>query len=254
MKKFTLLWLVAIIICGGSLTCSTVFANKTVKLAIGDWAPYTSETDPKGKLLEEVVTEAFKAEGIDVQYAYFPWKRSYVNAEKGQYDGTFPWNKTPEREEAFYTHKISLIKDDGVYFHLKSKPFDWNTIEDLKKYKVGVTIGYKQEELYKQNGITADTVPEEAMNFKKMLAGRIDIYQTSKVVGYSTINSLFSPDDAAKFTNHPKAVETDEYYILFSKKTPDGKELGDKFDEGMKKIKDSGVYDKILAKYLGSSM
>ncbi|MBF0204986.1 MAG: transporter substrate-binding domain-containing protein [Desulfamplus sp.] len=253
MKKIALFWLIAAVLaCGSSLICCTVFANETVKMAIGDWEPYTSQTDPKGKLLEEVVTEAFKAEGIDVQYEYFPWKRSYVNAERGQYDGTFPWNRTPEREAAFYTHKISLIKDEGVYFHLKSNPFDWNTIEDLKKYKVGVTISYKQEAIYKEHGITADTVPEEAMNFKKMLTGRIEVYQTSKAVGYATIKKLFSPEDAAKFTNHPKAVETDEFYILFSKKLPTSKALADKFDEGMKKIKESGLYDKILAKYMGS--
>ncbi|MBF0257927.1 MAG: transporter substrate-binding domain-containing protein [Desulfamplus sp.] len=248
MNKTVLFCLAAVMI------FSNVYANETVKLAIGDWAPYTSETDPKGNLLEKVVTEAFKAEGVTVEYSYFPWKRSYVNVEQGKFDGTFPWNKTPERDDAFYIHKISLIQDDGVYFHLKSKEFDWNTIEDLKKYKVGVTIGYKQEEIYKNNGIEADTVPDEIMNFKKILAGRIDVYQTSKVVGYATINKLFSPEDAAKFTNHPKAVETDEYYILFSRKTPNGKELADKFDSGLKKIKESGVYDKILVEYLGSSM
>ncbi|MBF0228731.1 MAG: transporter substrate-binding domain-containing protein [Desulfamplus sp.] len=248
MKRLALL--LALVV----MTSSSVFANQTVKLAIGDWAPYTSETDVKGKLLEEVVTEAFKLEGIDVKYDYFPWKRSYIYVEQGKSDGTFPWNKTTEREKEFYIHKISLIKDDGVYFHLKSKPFDWNTIEDLKKYKVGVTLGYKQEAMYKEKGIVADTVPNEEQNFKKMLAGRIDVYQTSNVVGYSAIKKLFSSTDAAKFTNHPKAVETDEYYILFSKKIPNGKELADKFDSGLKKLKESGGYYKIIAKYLGSLM
>ncbi|SLM31964.1 putative ABC-type amino acid transport/signal transduction systems, periplasmic component/domain [Desulfamplus magnetovallimortis] len=250
MKKLPLIFLSMLILI---FITSNISANETVRLAIGDWAPYTSETDPDGKLLEEVVTEAFKAEGIDVEYAYYPWKRSYVNVEKGKYDGTFPWNKTEERENEFYFHKESLIKDPGVYFHLKSKDFDWNTIEDLKKYKVGVTIGYKQEETYKEHGIVADTVPDEQMNFKKMLVGRIDVYQTSKVVGYATINKLFPPEEAKLFTNHPKAVEESEYYILFSKKTPNGQHFADKFDSGLKKIKESGLYDKILVKYLGES-
>ncbi|MBF0224935.1 MAG: transporter substrate-binding domain-containing protein [Desulfobacterales bacterium] len=248
MKKLVFFFLLA------TMIFSNAFANEVVKLAIGDWEPYTSQTDAKGKLLEKVVTEAFKLEGIDAQYDYFPWKRSYQYAEEGKHDGTFPWNKTEERDKVFYIHKISLFKDEGVFFHLKSKQFDWNTLEDLKKYKVGVTIGFKQEQIYKDNGITADAAPTEDLTFKKMLLGRIDIYQTSKVVGYVTINKIFSSEEAKLFTNHPKPVEVNEYYILFSRKTPNGQHFSEKLDSGLKKLKDSGAYDKILAEYIGSSM
>jgi polar amino acid transport system substrate-binding protein len=224
-------------------------AEETVKLAIGDWEPYTSSTNPKGKLLEVVVTEAFKLEGVVVKYEYFPWKRSITNVENGDFDGTFPWNKTPERVSSFHIPQQSLLKDDAVYFHLKSKAFDWKTIDDLKNYSVGVTVGYKEEKIYKDKGIKADAVPSEDTNFKKMLAGRIDVYQTSKVVGYSMINKMFTPDEAKLFTNHATPVEQAEYFILFSKKTPNGKALADKFDSGLKKLKDSGAYKKILADY-----
>lgn len=231
------------------LATVNVCAAETVRMSIGDWEPYTSPTNPKGKLLEKVVTEAFKLEGVDVKYEYLPWKRSYTNVEDGESDGTFPWNKSVDRDNAFYLPKMSLIKDDSVYFHLKSKPFDWNTMDDLKKYSVGVTVGYKEEKIYQDKGISASSVPSEDMNFKKMLAGRIDVYQTSKVVGYSFINKLFTPEEAKLFTTHPKPVEVAEYFILFSKKAPNGKAMADKFDAGMKKLKDSGAYKKILAEY-----
>ena len=247
MKKVALFLLLATIV------SSDVLANDTVKLAIGDWEPYTSATDEKSKLLEKVVTEAFKLESVDVPYDYFPWKRSYINAKEGMFAGTFPWAKTKEHENDFYIHKIPLIIDEGVYFHLKSKPFDWNTIEDLKKYKVGVTIGYKEESLYKEKGIFAEAVTSEDLNFKKILAGRIDVYQTSKIVGYTTINKLFSPDVAKQFTNHPKPAVKNEFFILFSKNIPNGQVLADKFDSGLAKLKESGVYDKIVAEYSGSS-
>ncbi|MBF0452089.1 MAG: ABC transporter substrate-binding protein [Candidatus Magnetomorum sp.] len=247
MKK--LIWVIFFIVTFSSIS----IANEVVRLAIGDWSPYTSKSDTKGKLLEKVVTEAFKLEQIDVNYFYFPWKRSFVLAKKGDYDGTFPWNKTNERDNEFYIHKHSLIKDEGVYFHLKSKSFDWNTIEDLKKYKVGVTIGYKQEKTYKDKGILADAVVSEALNFKKIMAGRIDVYQTSKDVGYATIHQLFSPDQAKLFTTHPKPVEESEYFILFSRKSPKGKYFSEKFDAGLMKLKESGAYDRIIAEHRSGS-
>jgi len=229
---------------------SNAFANETVHLAIGDWAPYTSATDAKSKLLENVVTEAFKIEGIDVKYEYFPWKRSYILAKSGEFDGTFPWAKTEEHLKHFQIHKISLIKDQGVFFHLKTVPFDWNVLDDLHKYSVGVTLGYKEEIIYKENGIKAQAAPSEDLNFKKILARRIDVYQTSKIVGYATINRLFTSAEAKLFTNHPKPAVDNEFYILFSKNTPHSQILADKFDSGLAKLKESGMYDQIIAKSL----
>jgi polar amino acid transport system substrate-binding protein len=232
-----------------SFAALNVFANETVTLAIGEWPPYTSATDVRGNFLEKIVTEAFKSEGIGVKYYYYPWKRSYEIVKSGKYDGTFPWNKTDERDKDFHINKISLIKDESVFFHLKSKQFDWGTIEDLKNYKVGVTIGYKQEQIYKEKGIEAEAVRSDELNFRKILAGRIDVHQTSKDVGYATINKIFSPEQAALFTNHPKAVEENEYFILFSKNTENGKKLADIFDAGIKKLIESGTYDKIITEH-----
>jgi len=224
----------------------STFANETVRFAIGEWAPYTSSTDPKGRILEIIVTEAFKLEGIDVKYKYFPWKRSYLLVESGVFDGTFPWAMTEKHMKNFHMNKISLIKDDGVFFHLKSLPFDWVTIEDLKKYSVGVTIGYKEEQIYKENGIIAESVPTEDLNFKKILAGRIDVYQTSKIVGYEIIKKLFTVEEANQFTNHPRPAVINEFNILFSKKTSNGQRLADIFDAGLQKLKESGAYDSII--------
>ena len=243
MKKLALFLTLA------AMVATKVLAVETVTLSIGEWVPYFSQHDPKGKLLEQVVTEAFKLEGVEVKYQYLPWKRSYANAESGVSDGTVGWNKTEERERRFHLNKEPLIRDEAVFFQLKSKPFDWNTLDDLKKYKVGVTIGYKQEKIYQKLGIEADPVPSEDLNFKKLLAGRIDVYQTAKPAGYAMIRRLFGPDEAFLFTTHPKPLEVAEYYILFSGATLNGKLLAEKFDSGFKKLKDSGAYNKILMDY-----
>lgn len=235
-----------IILLAAAVTCTTVFAAETVKMAVGDWAPYTSESDISGKLTEKIVTEAFKLEGITVIYEYYPWKRSLEMVRSGMADGTFPWNKADDKINDFYFNSEVLLKDDGVYFHLKTTKFKWNTIQDLKKYKVGVTIGYKDEKRYEDIGILTDKAPSEEMNFRKLLAGRIDVYHTSKIVGYAAIAKLFTPEEAKLITNHPKIVTTNKYFILFSKKTPNGRMFAEKFDSGFKKLKASGRYRQIL--------
>lgn len=225
---------------------ATGHASETVRLAVGEWAPYTSETDAEGKLLEKVTTQALALEGISVEYTYFPWKRSYLVAANGEFDGTLPWNKTEERAKEFVFPKTSLLKDENVFFHLKSTPFSWTKLEDLKRYRMGVTMGFKEEAIYKAQGIAAEVVTSEDLNFKKMRVGRIDVYQTSKRVGYVTLKKTFGQQETSVFTHHPKVVSESEYFVLFSRATPRGQYLADKFDAGLKKLKASGGYDKIM--------
>jgi len=45
-------------------------ASETITISTGEWAPYTSQNDPNGKVAETIVREAFKLEGIDVKYSY----------------------------------------------------------------------------------------------------------------------------------------------------------------------------------------
>jgi polar amino acid transport system substrate-binding protein len=234
------------LLCWAWIGCTSALASDVVNLAIGEWPPYTSEADAHSKLLEKVVVAAFKLEGLDVKFSYFPWKRSYLKTRDGSFDGTFPWSRTPERENHFLFNKLALVTDQSVYFHLKSTPFDWATMDDLKQYKVGVTSGYKNEAVYKTQQIVADAAPSEELNFKKLIAGRIDVYETSKIVGYSTIKKTLSPDQAARFTHHPKVAEENDYYILFSRAIPNGQTLADRFDSGLRKLKASGAYAKIL--------
>ena len=227
----------------------TAYAGETVRLAVGDWAPYTSETDVDGKLLEKVTRQAFALEGITVEYAYFPWKRSYLVASNGEFDGTLPWNKTQERVKDFIFPKTSLLKDENVFFHLKSTPFDWTKLDDLKRYRVGVTMGFREEAIYKAQGIQAEVVTSEDLNFKKMRVGRIDVYQTSSRVGYVTLKKTFNAQEASLLTHHPKVVSESEYFVLFSRATPRGQTLADRFDSGLKKLKANGGYDKIMAEF-----
>jgi len=229
------------------LTVQNIYAGETIRLATGDWPPYTSQYDPDSKILERIVAEAFRLEGIEVKYDYFPWKRSFIYARDGDYDGTFPWVMTPERKDKFYMNRIPLLKDKNVFFHLKSMRFDWKRLDDLKKYRIGVTIGYYQEGIYKENGIKAEAASSEESNFRKLLAGRIDVYETSNIVGYIRLKKLFPPEVVKQFTHHPKAARVNYYYIFFSKKSPEGKRFSEKFDSGLMKLKASGEYERIIS-------
>ncbi|NQY93769.1 MAG: transporter substrate-binding domain-containing protein [Campylobacteraceae bacterium] len=226
------------------------FANESVDLAIGEWAPYTSQKDKKGKITEIIVKEAFKLENIDVKYRYYPWKRSFLNVKAGLATGTFPWYYSEENERDFIMSKEFLINVKTVFFHLKSLDFHWENYEDLKKYTIGGTIGYTETMLLKDEGLNVQLVPREELNFKKMLKHRIDITASSIVVGTQLINKIFTKENRTLFTYHPKVLLDSKMYMLISRKIPNAQKIADSFDRGLKRLKKSGRYDKIIATFL----
>jgi len=96
---------------------------------------FTALSDDYNK---RIVTEAFALEGIKVTYGFFPWKRAYLEAKRGLYDGSVVWSKNTDREAGFYFSN-AIFSDEKVLFHLKTFHFDWNTTEDLKEMEIGVS-------------------------------------------------------------------------------------------------------------------
>ena len=111
-------------------------------------------------------------------------------------------------------------------------------------------MGYKDVNFLKSKGILIETVPREELNFKKLLAKRIEIVPASFIVGYTMIKKLFTSQEAALFTHHPKTLFNEDMFLLVSRNIPNGQALCDTFDKGLKKLKKSGRYDEIMSNFL----
>jgi len=234
------------------LLCSqAIFANEVVTLSTGEWAPYTSEKDPKGRIAQIIVTEAFHLENIDVQYNYYNWKKVLKVASELQVEATMPWYETPKRKEKFLYSKQAIIRSRIVFFHLKSLDFKWNNFEDLKSYTIGATVGYKSTKLFESKNLNTFLTQTEQENYTQMANTRVDITASSVLVGYDIINKTFPKERVSLFTHNEKNIfpETGAH-LLISKKHPRGKELMKKFDDGLKKLIKSGRYGQIIKNFM----
>jgi len=228
-------------------------ADKTITFNMGEWPPYVSEDKSKKYLAEEIVNEVFAHQGYNVHYEYFPWKRSYINVQHGKANGSFPWYHNQERESEFIIPKEALFQDSSVFFHLKSNDFHWENFEDLKKYKIGGVIGFINVDILKKQGVDVIVLNKDHLNFKMMLAGRLDAYPVSEFIGHDIINRTLSPEEASLFTHHTKILNEGGLYILFSKNTDHAQEFADAFDLGIVALKASGRYDEIIANFLSKT-
>jgi len=110
-------------------------------ITTGEWPPYIGEDLPEYGPVSAIIKQAFSLEGIEVQWKFYPWARAMLVAEDSQCDGTAVWASSKERQEKFF-YSVPIISNQTHFLHLKSKPLDWQTLDDLHNLLIGSTIGY----------------------------------------------------------------------------------------------------------------
>ncbi|MGQ5524407.1 substrate-binding periplasmic protein [Chitinimonas sp. PSY-7] len=224
-----------------ALLLQSTVAARDITLTNGEWPPYLSEHLKYYGIASHIVTDAFTHAGVKVQYVFRPWKRAYLEAESGKFDGSVVWSYEKERAEKFH-FSDPIFEGKSVFFHLKSFSFNWTTFEDLIPIRVGGTLGYAYE-FEKVTAIQVQRADTDVDNFKKLLAGRFDIFPSEMNVGYATLQQNFTPAEVNHITYHPKAYNVVTYHLILTKSKPGSAELLAAFNKGLKALKDSGKYN-----------
>ncbi len=224
--------------------------QNTIRLTDGEWPPFLSEHAPHYGYATHVVTEAFLHVGVKVEYGFFPWKRSMKLAREGKWDGTaLWWDNEKRRKYFFFTDPV--VPTVTVFFHLKSTEFDWNTYEDLREIRIGGTLEYSYSDEFDAaeaaGTIRTNRAANDKAGLKKLLKRRNTVFPGGLMTTYALIRDTFSEEDAALFAHHPKPIAERPIYLLLSKKVPGNEQMRDRFNEGLRILKESGRYDQILA-------
>ena len=80
-------------------------------------------------------------------------------------------------------------------------------------------------------------------NFKKLFAGRIDIYPSGLVNGYSILKKELGPGKSHLLTYHLKPLSTTTGRLEFTRSRQDSGKLLQVFNHGLAKLKEEGLYD-----------
>ena len=254
-SKNMMRWLFAlasvwVLLCG---LVAIIQAEEIVRLTNGEWPPFTSQKLKHYGVYSHIVSEAFALEGVTVEYGFFPWKRSYLYAKKGNWDGSVTWAPTPEKKKDVLFSSPVLLHTK-VFFHLKSFPFAWNTINDLKDLQIGTTAEYTYGEAFDQAAkdgvINTESVARDIQNLHKLFAKRIQIFPSDIDAGYALLNANFPAEKFALVTSHAKPIQQTATCVIFTKATPDkSQRLLEALNRGLAKLKKSGAYDRMIEAY-----
>ena len=221
--------------------------NKVVRLTSGEWAPYTSSKLKHYGVFSHIVTEAFELSGFRVEYDFYPWKRSYILAAKGEYDGSVTWAPTEERKKDFYFSDV-VVTSDKYFFHMENKPFHWETLDQIKDLVVGATYNYTYGKKFDRRVASGDLqvayVLQDKQNIRKLMAERIDVFPMDINVAYHLIAEETSPGSRSQITHHPKVIMSTPISVVFSKNidVKRAERLQEALNSGLNQLRANGRY------------
>ena len=178
------------------------------------------------------------------------WSRAYSIALKNNNSMVFSTTRTESREPLFkWVGPIVNTKVGAIA--LKDKKITINSIEDFNKYKIGAVLKDVGETTLAELGVNSQQIQsvsgENAINlsFLKLQNKRIDIF------AYETKAAFENAKKLGFDTNKYEIIYTlkeGDLYFAFNKNTDD--EIIQKWQKALDTIKDNGIYNKILLKYI----
>lgn len=243
-----------VLLCLGLLFCilgTEIYADDDyLVVSTGEWAPYTSQYILDDGVCSEIVRAAFHEVGIKVEFKFYPWQRAMVALERGDVIASFPWIKRNETEAyAWYSDGLHEQKY-SLFYYKKNFPNGVNVsnLETLKKYKIGIARGYVYGKQLTGMGLDTHIVNKSTNGMLMLMRGYIDFMTEDSVVGKYII-SVLMPGRENEFGEVPAPLKSEPVYVLFSKKINGSKKLATRFNYGLQRIKENGIYVQIYNKY-----
>lgn len=222
-----------------------------VRLANGEWPPYTGQHLPGHGCDSQVVTEAFALEGIQVTYEFLPWARGLLLSQNGVVDGAVEWAGTPEQRKTHHVSSEALSRQQWVFFQRKDAPIPWERLDDIRDRTIGVTIGYAYSdvfaELKKQRPAMFREASSDVLNLRKLLGGRIDLFPLERVVGRYLIARELTPEEQEALTTDGRTLTELTPHLLLSHAIAANEQRMTRFDRGLLKLRANGRYQELMA-------
>lgn len=231
-----------------------VAAEEVVKLRIraDSWMPFNGDPEAKQPgYVVEFLREVFETQGYKIDYQIMPWADAVKAAEAGEIDGIIGANK--KEAENLVTGYVPVAEPQFALLTLKQNPWRYENLRSLQGVRLGAIDGYSYWSSI--DGYIAKGSPPavkiyggesplvEAMG--DLVEGKIDVMVESVLVFHWTAKST-----GRKFTDFRIAYNevAEPLFVAFAKNEA-GKKHARMFDQGLKKLKDSGRFDAILDSY-----
>lgn len=187
--------------------------------------------------------------GLSVEYVHYPFKRGLKLMESGEVDAMIGVLRRPEREaylhfiEPPYKHETSK-----AFFVLKGREDTIARHEDLYGLRVGTVLGGRYYPGFDDDTrIIKHPVTSYDLNFRMLIAGRIDAVVMTETAGTHRVAQLGLGDTVGKATYVHR--DRQDVYLALSKRSAHAVRL-EEFNRVMAELVREGALDAVAARFL----
>lgn len=243
----------ATVVAGATLAAPAAHAD-VITLRADEWCPYNcAEDSDKPGYGVEVAKEIFAKAGHTLEYKNLAWARALEDGRKGTIVAVIGADKVEAADYVFPNEAIAVI--DNTFVVKKGNPWRYAGPASLEKVKLGAIQGYSYSGevgdymgANAKNGARIDMVGGDKaleMNFKKLMAGRVEATVDAKpVLAYKLMSMNLT--DKVEFAG---STDPSEIYVAFSPANPKAKEYAAILDKGIAEMRASGRLKQILDRY-----
>ena len=244
-RHLCLLWGLLLACVGGASAQS-----ETLRIATGELPPYASSARADQGMSLHIVRQAFAKAGVQVEYVFLPWTRALVETRDGKWDATAAWGRNAERDKGFLISD-NVLTEQWQILYRSDRSFTWSSLQDLAGLRIGVVADYSYTPVFwrmvKDGTLRADVAPDDVSNLNKLLAGRVDVVPLDRNVACDLLGAKFTGEQARRVRAHPKLFVPDfTTHLMMSEKLPASAKRMEAFNRGLKALRQSGEYGKIL--------
>lgn len=227
-------------------------APKTVlQIATGELPPYATEQRPDQGIALSIVRRAFELAGYEVKFTFLPWSRTLAETRLGKWDGTAYWGHKPEHDKDFILSD-NVVTEQWVFVYRNAIKFNWQTLADLSPYRVAMIQDYTYTPeiwaLAKAGGFKMDRQKDDLAALKMLLLNRVDVAPMERNVTCDLLARHFTPAESTRLSAHPKLMtESFTTHLMMPRNRTESAARTREFNEGLKKLRASGEYAKLLA-------
>lgn len=137
----------------------------------------------------DMVRDIMTRTGVAYSIELLPWKRAYTAALERRDACVFSTTRTPERESQFKW--IGPIGEaEWVLMGRADRHLKLNNLEEARRYRIGTYNGDARDLYLRERGFDVDSAPDDLLNPRKLVLGRIDLWAASVRRGSATLARL----------------------------------------------------------------
>lgn len=237
------------------LLLSVSAGAETISVRADIWPPYNGDPkEAKTGYMIEVLREIYGPAGNKIDYRLMSWDDSLASVRKGQFNAVVGASKDDAPDFVF--PQESFGKSTNTFFAQSKSKWVYSGIPSLSQVKLGVIEDYAYSEeidsyVKANKGGSKIFVGrgEEALAqlITKLEAGSIDVVVEDVSVMLFAMMKLGIPPGQIKAVGFPNGSQN--IYVAFSPKSPFSKAYAQQFDEGIRKLRESGKLQQILKRY-----